>query len=80
MSFRIYVFKYHVLSSFTLFFRSKDTLNEILSNFTNGLVLFNSSQSSNILSTKYPGIFQSGPEEEENEAEEREKDRNSERR
>ncbi|XP_016309028.1 histone H3.v1-like [Sinocyclocheilus anshuiensis] len=56
-----------------------DTLNETLSNFTNELVLFNSSQSSNILSTKYPAIFQSGPEEEENEAEERDMDRNSER-
>uniref|UniRef100_A0A671N7L0 Otoconin 90 n=1 Tax=Sinocyclocheilus anshuiensis TaxID=1608454 RepID=A0A671N7L0_9TELE len=65
-------------STFT-FHRVNDTLNETLSNFTNELVLFNSSQSSNILSTKYPAIFQSGPEEEENEAEERDMDRNSER-
>ncbi|XP_016111078.1 otoconin-90 [Sinocyclocheilus grahami] len=62
-----------------MFYGLNGTLNETVTNFTNELVLVNGSQSSNIQSTKYPGIFQSGPEEEENEAEEREMDRNSER-
>ncbi|KTF81507.1 hypothetical protein cypCar_00036799, partial [Cyprinus carpio] len=75
------IFKYHKNSSlfYSLSSGVNGTLNETVTNFTNELVLVNGSQSSNIQSTKYPGIFQSGPEEEENEPEEREMDRNSER-
>jgi len=36
------------------------TLNETMSNFTNELVLVNSSHSSNTQSTKNPGIYHSG--------------------
>ncbi|XP_052405180.1 otoconin-90 [Carassius gibelio] len=61
-----------------MFYGVNGTLNETMTNFNNELVLVNGSQSSNIQSTKYPGIYQSGPEEEENEAAEREMDRNSE--
>uniref|UniRef100_A0A8C1UEF5 Otoconin 90 n=1 Tax=Cyprinus carpio TaxID=7962 RepID=A0A8C1UEF5_CYPCA len=75
------IFKYHKNSSlfYSLSSEVNGTLNETVTNITNELVLVNGSQSSNIQSTKYPGIFQSGPEEEENEPEEREMDRNSER-
>ncbi|XP_048020575.1 otoconin-90 [Megalobrama amblycephala] len=62
-----------------MFYGVNGTMNETMSNFTNELVMVNSSQSSNIQSTEYPGIYHSGPEEEENEAEERELDRNSEK-
>ncbi|KAL1280812.1 hypothetical protein QQF64_015412 [Cirrhinus molitorella] len=62
-----------------MFYGLNGTMNETVSNFTNESVLVNGSQGSNIQSIKYPGIFQSGPEEQENEAEEREMDRNPER-
>ncbi|XP_039550581.1 otoconin-90 [Pimephales promelas] len=59
-----------------MFYGVNGTLNETMRNFTNELVLVNSSHSSNTQSTKNPGIYHS--EEEENEAEESKMDINSE--
>ncbi|XP_056323753.1 otoconin-90 [Danio aesculapii] len=63
----------------TMFYEVNGTLNETISNFTNELVPVNDSLSSNIQSTEYPGMYQSGKEEEENEAEEKELGRNPDR-
>ncbi|NP_001073661.1 otoconin-90 precursor [Danio rerio] len=63
----------------TMFYEVNGTLNETMSNFTNELVPVNDSLSSNFQSTEYPGIYQSGREEEENEAGEKELGRNPDR-